>query len=53
MNASLDVVNEGVEGDGVRIVVVVQRAGEDKSKGGGIWGLFGHNGVFGRKREGT
>ena len=43
---------EGVEDDGVRSVVV-QRAGEDRNKGGGIWGLFGHNGVFGRKREGT
>ena len=33
MNESLDVVSEGVEGDDVRSVVVVQKAEEDKSKG--------------------
>ena len=36
VNGSLGVASEGVEGDGVRSVVVVQKAGEDKSKGGGI-----------------
>jgi hypothetical protein len=32
VNESLDVVSEGVEGDGVRSVVV-QKAEEDKNKG--------------------
>ena len=53
MNASPGVVDEGAEGDGDRIVVVVQKAEEDKNKRGEIWDLFEHNGVFGRRMEGT
>ena len=53
MNGSLGVVSEGVEGDGVRSVVVVRRAEEDKNKVGGLWDLFEYNGVFGRKMAGT
>jgi hypothetical protein len=48
------VVAEGAEGDGVRSVVVVQRAGADRNKGGGIWDhLFEYNDVFGRKTVDT
>lgn len=36
MNENLGVVSEGVEGDGVRSVVVVQKAEGHKNKGGGL-----------------